>query len=74
MSCLSGLENLKLNSGNGEFLGADAQEFVIPNGFDLEFADSDHGEGVFSTTRHKGHKLLIFNCDNHAFEFSKRKN
>ena len=30
MSCLSGLESLKPSSGDGEFLGADAQELVIP--------------------------------------------
>ena len=55
MSCLSGLENLKLNSGNGEFLGPDAQEFVIPKEFDLEFADGDHGEGISPTVRQNGH-------------------
>ena len=26
--------------------GADAKEFVIPQGFDLGFADGDHGEGI----------------------------
>lgn len=30
MSCLSGLESLKPSSGDGEILGADAQELVIP--------------------------------------------
>ena len=54
MSCLSGLQNLKPNSGDGEFLGPDAQEFVIPKEFDLEFADGDHGEGVSPTARQNG--------------------
>ncbi len=44
MSCLSGLECLKPSSGDGG--GADAKKFVIPQGFDLEFADGDHGEGI----------------------------
>ena len=32
--------------GDGQFLGADAEEFVIPKGFDLGFADGDHREGI----------------------------
>ena len=55
MSSLSGLENLKPCSGDGEFLGADAQEFVIPKEFDLGFTDGDHGEGVFPTARQNAH-------------------
>jgi hypothetical protein len=59
MSCLSGLENLKLNSGDGEFLGADAQAFVIHQEFDLEFADGDHSEGVFPTAHQNGQAQII---------------
>jgi hypothetical protein len=59
MSCLSGLQNLKPNSGDGELLGPDAQEFVIPKEFDLEFADGDHGEGVSPTARQNGQAQII---------------
>jgi hypothetical protein len=33
-------------SGEGELLGADAEEFVFPQGFDLRFAGGHHGEGI----------------------------
>jgi hypothetical protein len=59
MSSLSGLENFKPCSGDGEFLGADAQEFVIPKEFDLGFTDGDHGEGVFPTARQNGRAQII---------------
>jgi hypothetical protein len=37
MSCLSGLESLKPGSGDGKYLGADAQEFVIPQNWGPAF-------------------------------------
>lgn len=35
-----------IRSGDGEFLGTDAEEFVFPQAFDLRFAGGYHGEGI----------------------------
>jgi len=42
----AGWNPINIRLGNSELLGADAEKFVIPQGFDLRFAGSNHGEGI----------------------------
>ena len=42
----AGWNPINIRLGDGQLLGADAEEFVIPQGFDLRFAGSHHGEGI----------------------------
>lgn len=42
----SGQMGIKIRSSDSELLGADAEQFVFSQGFDLRFAGSHHGEGV----------------------------
>jgi hypothetical protein len=42
----AGWNPINIRLGNSELLGADAEEFVIPQGFDLRFTGSHHGEGI----------------------------
>ena len=42
----TGWNPINIRLGNNELLGADAEEFVIPQGFDLRFAGGHYGEGI----------------------------